>query len=85
MPSTPLSFSRLLGAVAASVVIFGMLGAAQSPDDLAWQRFLGWLKVAPPANGPLEILQGYQGTLARQGTAAADIATPNFDTTPMRC
>jgi len=34
MPSTPLSFSRLLGAVAASVVVVGMLGAAQSPADV---------------------------------------------------
>ena len=72
MSSTPPSISRLLGAVAASVPMFGMLGVAQSPDDLAWQRFLGWLEVAPPANGPLEILQGYQASLAAQGRAPAD-------------
>lgn len=73
MSSIPLTFSRLLGAVAASVVMFGMLGAAQSPDDLVWQRFLGWLKVAPPADGPLEILQGYQAMLAGQGTPLPEI------------
>ncbi len=72
MSSTPRSLSGLLGAVAASVLMFGMLGAAQSPDDLAWQRFLGWLKVAPPANGPLEILQGYRASLAAQGREPAD-------------
>jgi len=52
--------------------MLGMLGAAQSADDLAWQRFLGWLKVAPPANGPLEILQGYQASLTSQGLAPVD-------------
>jgi len=73
MPSTMLSLSRVLGAVAASVVMFGMLGAAQSPDDLAWQRFLAWLKVAPPASGPGEILQAYQRSLAVPGTTPVGI------------
>lgn len=47
--------------------MFGLIGGAQSADDLAWERFLAWLPVAPAANGPLEILQGYQATLATAG------------------
>ena len=62
-----LSMSRFVGAVATCVVLFGMIGGAQSADDIVWQRFLVWLKTAPPASGPLEILKGYQASLAAQG------------------
>lgn len=73
MPFTVFPMSRLIGAVAISVVVFGMLGSAQSSDEQAWQRFLSWLKAAPPADGPLEVLQGYQGLLAKQGASPAEI------------
>jgi 2-polyprenyl-3-methyl-5-hydroxy-6-metoxy-1,4-benzoquinol methylase len=62
----------MLGAMAACVVLFGFVSDAQSTDDLAWQRFLGWLRGAPPANGPLEILQGFQASLVAQGRPPAD-------------
>lgn len=58
--------------MAACVVVFGLSGDAQSTDDLAWQRFLVWLRAAPPANGPLEILQGFQAALVAQGRPPAD-------------
>lgn len=45
------------------VLAFVLVGHAQTTDDSAWQRFLDWLKAAPAANGPLEILQGYQKSL----------------------
>lgn len=54
------------------VLMLGVAGGAQSPDDLAWQRFLAWLHVAPAANGPLEILQGYQASLAAKGFQPED-------------
>lgn len=73
MAVTLFPISRLLVAVAGAGVLFGMLTSAQSPDDLAWQRFLGWLKTAPPASGPLEILQGYKGSLAKQGAPPAEV------------
>ncbi len=49
-------------------------GVAPTADDLAWRQFLDWLRVAPPANGPLEILQGFQASLTAQGLAPADAA-----------
>ena len=51
----------LLAVVGASALAVGIVGHAQSADDTAWQQFLGWLKTAPAANGPLEILQGLAG------------------------
>jgi SAM-dependent methyltransferase len=58
--------------MAAGVLMFGLIGGAQSADDAAWQRFLGWLKAAPPASGPLEILKDYQASLTAQGRAPED-------------
>lgn len=52
--------------------MLGMTGDAQDRDDLVWQRFLAWLAVAPPANGPLEILQGYRASLTAKGLVPAD-------------
>lgn len=54
------------------MLVFGLVAHAQSGDDDAWQRFLGWLKTAPPASGPLEILQGYQASLTADGRPPAD-------------
>ncbi len=48
-------------------------GGAPAADDLAWRRFLDWLRDAPPANGPLELLQGFQASLTAQGRAPADV------------
>lgn len=53
-------------------MVLGLIGGAQSTDDLAWQRFLGWLRAAPPANGPLEILEGFRASLVAQGRPPAD-------------
>ena len=72
MHSTSTSLRPLLGVLAVCVLMFGLSGSAQTADDLAWQRFLSWLRVAPPVNGPLEILQGYQASLTGQGRAPAD-------------
>ncbi len=72
MIPTTASRRRLLGAVGASVLAFRLVGKAQSSDDLAWQRFLAWLKAAPPAAGPLEILQGYRASLTGAGGSPAD-------------
>lgn len=73
MRSTPTSLRSLIASVAACVLMFGLSGAAQSADDLAWQRFLAWLRVAPPVSGPLEVLQGYQATLTTPGRPPADV------------
>lgn len=67
MSSPSASRRRLLVTCVAVMLMFGLDGRAQSADDLAWQQFLGWLKAAPPANGPLEILQGYQASLKAAG------------------
>ena len=67
MITTPPSRRAFAAAVLVGVLTFGLTGIAQSADDLAWQRFLAWLRVAPPVSGPLEILQGYQSTLATTG------------------
>jgi len=58
--------------LAAQTKLAATTGDAPTADDLVWQRFLDWLRVAPPANGPLEILQGYQASLAARGLASAD-------------
>ena len=63
---------RLVGAIVVCVVVGGLVGHAQSADDLAWQRFLGWLRGAPPASGPLEVLQGFQASLVAAGRPAVD-------------
>lgn len=69
-PSAPRP--RLLVTCVAVILAFGLDSHAQSADDLAWQQFVGWLKSAPPASGPLEILQGYQASLKADGRSPDD-------------
>jgi len=72
MISTPTSRRAQLGVAVACVLAFVLVGRAQTTDDVAWQRFLNWLKAAPVANGPLEILQGYQKSLTADGRPPAE-------------
>lgn len=55
-----------------SIVALGAVVTAQTPDDRAWSDFLQWLKSAPPANGPLEILNGYRAAVQARGLPAAE-------------
>jgi SAM-dependent methyltransferase len=59
---------RVLAAGLGVLMCVATLGAAQpAGDDVVWQEFLTWLKAAPPASGPLELLQGFQKGLAGKG------------------
>jgi 2-polyprenyl-3-methyl-5-hydroxy-6-metoxy-1,4-benzoquinol methylase len=62
----------VFGAALACGLVFALEGNAQTSDDAAWARFLGWLRAAPAASGPLEILQGYQKSLVVEGRSPAD-------------
>lgn len=63
---------RVCLAFALCLTAFAAGAGAQTPDDQAWSDFLRWLKAAPPANGPLEILNGYRSAVQSRGLPAAD-------------
>lgn len=68
------SWARVLCCVVGVVVAQGAAGAdtARSPDDRAWSDFLEWLKTAPQASGPAEILNGYRAAVRSRGGPAAE-------------
>ena len=68
----PASRRSVIGAAVACVLVSALAANAQTPDDEAWARFLAWLRAAPAASGPLEILQGYQKSLGADGRSPAD-------------
>jgi len=41
----------------------------QGSDDPTWQSFLGYLRDSPPANGPLEMIQGFRKDQVVRGAA----------------
>lgn len=49
----------------------------QQSDDQTWSNFLDYLKQAPPLNGPLEALQGFEKSLVAAGVPR-DEATRQF-------
>lgn len=49
----------------------------QQSDDQTWSSFLDYLKQAPPLNGPLEALQGFEKSLVAAGVPR-DEATRQF-------
>ena len=56
----------------AGIAACGSTVGAQPSDERAWADFLQWLKTAPPANGPLEILNGYRVAVQSRGWPQAE-------------
>ena len=59
-----------IGVLFLTVAVVG----AQPPggDDAIWAEYLAYLRAAPGANGPLEMIQGFQKNLIAKGTPQAD-------------
>ncbi len=64
--------ARDLAVAVVCALMSGLSPAQPSNDDVVWQSFLTWLRAAPPANGPLELLQGFVKASVGKGTAPAD-------------
>lgn len=62
-----------LGWVGATL-LFATLANSQPPiaDDAVWADYLAYLRAAPPADGPLELIQGFHKSLIVKGTPPAD-------------
>ena len=56
----------------AGIIAFGSGSGAQTSDERAWADFLQWLKTAPAASGPLEILNGYRAAVQSRGWPPAE-------------
>jgi SAM-dependent methyltransferase len=52
----------------------GLSAQPQRTDDQVWSAFLGYLKQAPPLNGPLEAMQGFEKSLAATGVPREEAA-----------
>jgi SAM-dependent methyltransferase len=50
-----------------AIVVGNPSAQAQRSDDQVWSGFLEYLKQAPPLNGPLEALQGFEKSLIATG------------------
>jgi SAM-dependent methyltransferase len=64
---------RYMFSLAACLLAITLAGSAQGPDDQYWQDFVTWLRTAPTANGPLELIQGFQKSLAAKGLPPPEI------------
>ena len=53
--------------IVCAVVVAQLSAQAQRSDDQVWSGFLEYLKQAPPLNGPLEALQGFEKSLIATG------------------
>jgi SAM-dependent methyltransferase len=60
-----LAFSVAL--IVLSVLLANPSAQAQRADDQVWSGFLEYLKQAPPLNGPLEALQGFEKSVLADG------------------
>jgi len=63
--------------IVSAIVIANASAQAQRNDDQVWSGFLEYLKQAPPLNGPLEALQGFEKSLIATGVSREE-ATRQF-------
>ena len=49
--------------ICSAVIVASLSAQVQRSDDQIWSGFLAYLKQAPPLNGPLEALQGFEKSL----------------------
>ncbi len=59
----------------AATLLLATLSIAQpaaTDDDAVWTAYLTYLRAAPAASGPLELIQGFQKNLIATGVAASD-------------
>jgi len=63
--------------IVSAIVIANVSAQAQRNDDQVWSGFLEYLKQAPPLNGPLEALQGFEKSLIATGVSREE-ATRQF-------
>jgi SAM-dependent methyltransferase len=66
-----------LSLIVCAIVIANPVAQAQPSDDRVWSGFLAYLKQAPPLNGPLEALQGFEKSLVANGVPREE-ATRQF-------
>jgi len=64
--------ARALAVLIVCGVMSTLSSAQPSNDDAVWQSFVTWLRSAPSANGPLELLQGFVKASVAKGTTPAD-------------
>ncbi len=64
----------ILVLMACSMLTASILAQTPRTDDQVWSAFLGYLKSAPPLNGPLHALQGFD-TSVRAGDVTDEEAT----------
>ena len=57
----------ILSLVLCTALVGGLSAQPPRTDDQVWTAFLAYLKQAPPLNGPLEALQGFEKSLAASG------------------
>jgi hypothetical protein len=65
---------RRFGVVLAVTMLVGTCLAAQAPDEEVWQAFVQWLRQAPPLDGPLDALQGFERSVASSSAGAQEAA-----------
>ena len=75
-----LACSRLaltIALIVSALVVTAPSAQSQRSDDEVWSGFLAYLKQAPPLNGPVEALQGFEKSLIASGVPA-DESTRQF-------
>jgi SAM-dependent methyltransferase len=66
-------FGHHIVAVGMCLLLMTVSVGAQSADDQTWGEFLTYMKGSPPVNGPLEMIQGFQRSLAAKGLQPPEI------------
>lgn len=70
-------FAAALALVACTIAFAGVSAQTQHTDDQVWSGFLAYLRQAPPLDGPLEALQGFEKSLLAAGVPPTE-ATRQF-------
>ena len=64
----------LAAVIVCTLCVASVPARAQHSDDQVWTKFIEYLKQAPPLNGPLEALQGFEKHLVAAGTPGDEAA-----------
>ena len=76
-PGMQMTLRAVAFAMACTVLSVSLSAQGQRSDDQVWNAFLAYLKQAPPLNGPIDALKGFEGSLVSGGVPREE-ATRQF-------
>lgn len=63
----------VVATIACTFLITALSAQARRTDDEVWSAFLAYLKQAPPLNGPVAAMKGFEGSLVAAGVPPQEV------------